>query len=75
VPAEKETCPKIYALCRKRHQELPQQQLAIARAPVTKPKLLILDEPTQGIQSNIIDRIGETTKLLRYDEITVLPVE
>src|SRR3954471_20925840 len=37
-----------------------QQQLAIARALLTDPKVLILDEPTEGIQPNIIDVIGET---------------
>ena len=37
-----------------------QQQLAIARALLTDPKILILDEPTEGIQPNIIDQIGET---------------
>jgi urea transport system ATP-binding protein len=42
-----------------------QQQLAIARALLTKPKLLILDEPTEGIQPNIIDQIGDAIKLLR----------
>ncbi len=36
-----------------------QQQLAIARAMVGDPKVLILDEPTEGIQPNIIQRIGE----------------
>ncbi len=42
-----------------------QQQLAIARALVTKPKLLLLDEPTEGIQPNIIQQIGEVIKTLR----------
>ena len=42
-----------------------QQQLAIARALITKPKLLLLDEPTEGIQPNIIQHIGEVIKHLR----------
>lgn len=42
-----------------------QQQLAIARALITKPKLLLLDEPTEGIQPNIIQQIGEVIKHLR----------
>ena len=42
-----------------------QQQLAIGRAMLTEPKILILDEPTEGIQPNIIDQIGEAIKLLR----------
>lgn len=42
-----------------------QQQLAIARALITKPKLLLLDEPTEGIQPNIIQQIGEVIKMLR----------
>ncbi len=51
-----------------------QQQLAIGRALLTEPKLLILDEPTEGIQPSIIDHIGDTLKKLkneglrRYDE-------
>jgi urea transport system ATP-binding protein len=42
-----------------------QQQLAIARAIITRPKLLLLDEPTEGIQPNIIQQIGEVIRLLR----------
>ncbi|MEI6891550.1 MAG: urea ABC transporter ATP-binding subunit UrtE [Pontiella sp.] len=53
-----------------------QQQLAIARALVTQPKLLILDEPTEGIQPNIIQRIGEVLRSLSKDQgMTILIVE
>jgi urea transport system ATP-binding protein len=53
-----------------------QQQLAIARALLTQPKILILDEPTEGIQPNIIDQIGETIKMLRREgQMSILLVE
>jgi urea transport system ATP-binding protein len=42
-----------------------QQQLAIGRAMVAKPKLLLLDEPTEGIQPNIIQQIGRVIAYLR----------
>jgi len=42
-----------------------QQQLAIGRAMVTKPKLLVLDEPTEGIQPSIIKDIGRAIEFLR----------
>ncbi|MBD3677935.1 MAG: ATP-binding cassette domain-containing protein, partial [Rhodobacteraceae bacterium] len=42
-----------------------QQQLAIARAMITRPKLLLLDEPTEGIQPNIIQQIGRVIAYLR----------
>lgn len=42
-----------------------QQQLSIARALIIRPKLLLLDEPTEGIQPNIIQQIGRVIGLLR----------
>ena len=53
-----------------------QQQLAIARALVAKPKLLILDEPTEGIQPNIITLIGKVLEMLKKTgNVAVLLVE
>jgi urea transport system ATP-binding protein len=42
-----------------------QQQLAIARAMIMKPKVLLLDEPTEGIQPNIIQQIGRVISYLK----------
>lgn len=53
-----------------------QQQLAIGRALVIEPRLLILDEPGEGIQPNIVAQIGQVIRqLIKEDGLTVLLVE
>lgn len=53
-----------------------QQQLAIGRALVLEPKVLILDEPNEGIQPNIVQQIGDVILKLNQEEgLTVILVE
>jgi len=53
-----------------------QQQLAIGRALMSQPKMIILDEQTEGIQPNIIQQIGATlVKLVKEQGITILLIE
>lgn len=74
-----EIFPVLKSMLRRRGGDLSggqQQQLAIGRALVTDPKLLILDEPTEGIQPNIVHEIGDViVKLNREIGLTVLLVE
>jgi urea transport system ATP-binding protein len=60
--------PVLNDMLRRRGGDLSggqQQQLAIGRALVMRPKLLLLDEPTEGIQPNIIQQIGRVIEGLR----------
>ncbi len=52
-----------------------QQQLAIGRALVTDPQVLVLDEPNEGIQPNIVSQIGDVIMKLNGEGLTVVLVE
>src|SRR4029079_14725730 len=76
LPRDKRTIPSeifdlfpvLRSMLRRRGGDLSggqQQQLALARALVTRPKLLVLDEPTEGIQPSIIKDIGRAIEWLR----------
>jgi urea transport system ATP-binding protein len=71
--------PVLADMLRRRGGDLSggqQQQLAIGRALVTRPKLLVLDEPTEGIQPSIIKDIGRAIEWLRQQgNMAILLVE
>ena len=80
VPAELfELFPVLKQMLRRRGGDLSggqQQQLAIARALAARPKLLILDEPTEGIQPSIIKDIGRVIRMLAdRGDMAILLVE
>lgn len=70
--------PVLKSMLRRRGGDLSggqQQQLAMGRALAIDPKLLILDEPTEGIQPNIVSQIAEVLIELRSSGLTILLVE
>jgi urea transport system ATP-binding protein len=80
LPAEVfDLFPVLKSMLRRRGGDLSggqQQQLAIGRALVSKPRFLILDEPTEGIQPNIVRQIGDVILHLNREQgLTVLLVE
>jgi urea transport system ATP-binding protein len=73
-----ELFPVLAQMLRRRGGDLSggqQQQLAIARALAARPRLLMLDEPTEGIQPSIIKDIGRVIRLLADRGMAILLVE
>jgi urea transport system ATP-binding protein len=73
-----ELFPALKGMLKRRGGDLSggqQQQLAMGRALALEPKLLILDEPTEGIQPNVVAEIADVIVKLAAEGVTVLLVE
>jgi branched-chain amino acid transport system ATP-binding protein len=73
---------RLFPILREREKQLAgtlsggeQQMLAIARGLISKPKLLMLDEPTQGLAPVVAKHVLETIKTLREEGVSILLVE
>jgi urea transport system ATP-binding protein len=78
LPKIFELFPVLKSMLHRRGGDLSggqQQQLAIGRALALQPKMLILDEPTEGIQPNVVSQIGDVLIQLRSEGMTILLVE
>jgi urea transport system ATP-binding protein len=83
IPSRIETIyelfPVLKTMAKRRGGDLSggqQQQLAIGRALMSEPKLLLLDEPTEGIQPSIVQEIEETLRRINREQgLTILFVE